>query len=1013
MHEVEAAQNTVTCQTGFDRPLLFGVNIPLSASASQRVKQVGGTVTRIGFNWDVMQPNRDETKLDYMDGLIATAQTQGLVMVGLISGTPQWASNNTSLPPYKAFPKKAELETYKSFVKQLVNSKKDKIKYWAFWNEPNGCGSSNSDCSYTNGAMDEYIYWLNATYDAVKETDSTAQVVGGELDYWRQVPDQVNYMTNHNAKFDILAIHPYDKDNNGIDFNGIKSAYERSGNKPVWLSEYGWGGNDTSDTREDAAKWIKQTLDTLSTNEYSFVKAAMYHEIFDYDNGDQGLTDKNPNNGEFRITGNAFREASLRICNPSFGTGTAGTTPPAAAGGNNITVRTYFAASAQTERPKIALYLNNAAGFISATSANDPAPNDTLPCDGSVAGPTSKCGGLNLYNEKLIEDFEVTTDTYVKDVVIPADKLVYLTGDGLGFTKLSYVFHNRNNNAIAVTKIEFYAPDGKLILTYAPQKGSQQYTVSPNQGTRALEKFYFDLGDVSNSSSDNYGMVRAFDKVSIQPKNDNDDYWTLSGEGSFNMVSVGVHKAIVNAFGGLNEPACVVASNDIGGLLLKRNIPVTLSAVANVPLKNTRFSFYNSDNRDPGNNNSPKAFCVQGAQSQAGDGCPTGSGQLVVDVKPSVSGTGAVQTTDWFLMPNGQALQSIWRGDIGWNRLLPYDPETFGTSSSISWNFSSYLTGINIGSFRPTAEIDAQDTYYGVVASRTVDKRLTMEIWRNNQMWTTTVGFVPIGSYVDWGTATPWTKAIDLSENSDDLPGNGQVTATGSFMIGTDRLWQLYWRGSEEWVRSVAYGADGKPNFAAANQLPNKGYTFNRNTSSLPGSPSKVQAISFMPMAGRRIQEQIWINNKLYKRTISQGPIDILSVDFAHASSYEGPLDYGAADSNQNASALVAYNTINQKDTLTNKMPVHLQVNATFTTANDKQIGNQGACVTWFTIDKSIEGDVNGDCVNDIYDYNVLLENYETENCQYNIAGPNGCRIDTYDVDYLKSKFGQSCPLMY
>lgn len=1005
--QVEAA-NVATCQKPFDRPLLFGVNIPLSAKASQRVKDVGGTGAHIGLNWDDFEPQKGQYNLPLMDGLIDDANAKGLVIIGKIGGAPDWAATDPGRENYRSFPKDSERETYKNFVKALVNRHKGKIKYWSYWNEPNGCGSSSQagDCSFSGDAFDEYIKWLNITYDAIKEADPTAQVIGGELDYWRPVPDHVKRMVDKGAKFDILGIHPYDKDNNGIDFNGLKSAYEASGNKPVWLTEYGWGGTDTSDSQADAAKWIAQDLNKLATAEFSFVKAAFYHEIFDYNDGEQGLSDKNAVGTDFRINGAAFREASLRICNPATATGGPATpaNPPANTSQDQITIRTYYTATGVANNgqnwPKIALYANNMAGIDTST------PNDTRPCDGSVTDISSKCGTLTTnYPEKLIANFDVGGSSFQSDHIVPINKVVEMVDSNLGITKLSYAFYNdfadaNGSRDVWINKVEFYGHDGKMILSYTPEKSTKGYVVSPTPANdRALEKFYFDMGIIN---MDNYQdasqnrMVKAFDKQELKDKPADHDTWELKQEGSFNLVTTRLYAAIVQNYGSTTLAACSVATADNQGAPIKRGTPVTLSSVATVPIKTFKYTFYNPQHKV---NNVNQPFCVTGAPRQPNDTCPAGSGHLVITVENTNSANkGDVQAIDWLKLPNNEVIQSVWKGDIGSNRRLPYNAE-FG-NAAVPWNFSNHVGALVFGTFTypSTPEVETMATY------STDNKTVIMEMWRHNQQWYNAVPFLENGTNLDWGKAGGWTKFVDLNIDKTFYPGTGLITARSSFMAG-GRLYHIHWRGDQEWIRSVPV-VNGVINNSEHANDPNKGYRLARTLSDLPGT-GKVQALAHIVMPNGSIQEQMWRGNQARKRTIA-----VTNGTFDYKSAAYGPdITTGGMtpDSDRSNSQLLQYNQVYQKDASNNNQyPEYLQVNATFVTADNKPIDDNGSCVARFNFEKSIPGDVDGNCVNDIYDYNLLIQYYGQDNCQYNLVG--SCRIDDADLTEFKSKFGQKCP---
>lgn len=248
---------------------------------------------------------------------------------------------------------------------------------------------------------------------------------------------------------------------------------------------------------------------------------------------------------------------------------------------------------------------------------------------------------------------------------------------------------------------------------------------------------------------------------------------------------------------------------------------------------------------------------------------------------------------------------------------------------------------------------------------------------------------------------------FNTEEGKNLWPGTGLVTARSSFVGKDNKLWHIYWRGNEEWVRGVPI-VNGNPNSAALDKEPNKGFVRTRTLSELheaTKTSGNVQAISHMVMPNGDIQEQLWINYQVRKRTIpnANGP------DFAKASSYQILSSGGLTPTtDQSDSITIDYDNVFKNDIQLGDVPDALQVNATFTTVSGDKIDNHRDCVTWFSFDKAIPGDFNGDCLVDIYDYNILIENQGKTNCQYNIIGD--CKIDNNDIVHFMPLYGNTCP---
>lgn len=780
--------STLVCQTGFARPLLFGVS-PDGASAYEdasiaNLKKAGSTMATVPLNWDVIQPSGPQNYVaaEMVNFPIGKAVQTGLTVVVNVSGTPNWATGNSGLAPGKAQPNKANdvvNREFKELVTQAVNDNKAKVKYWSYWNEPNGCMSSKGDCGYTEDSLEDFAYWHKVFYDTVKAADPSAKVIFGNLDF---TGPNVNFIRDaHNLddidiQYDYLGINAYNKTKNTpLPIEWVKAAYDAQPSnykKPIWLNEWGfdriwWGCEDgacRTQARLDIARLVEDGFKKIVAADYIF--AAQYHNLRD-SGGDYGLWD----NDAPRPAGVKFKE------------------------------------------------------FVDATCAPIPA--------GSNPTPTTA--------------------------------------------------------------------------------------------------------------------------------------------------------------------ACVTNSNDLGSNKLKRGQQVTFSSVANVPINRFKYNFY-----VPGSAAAPvKAFCVKGLPQQPNDGCPSGSGQLVIESRGE--NEGSVQAADWIKLPSNQVLQSLWKGNIGSNRRVPFDAN-FGGTASINWNFSNYVSNLSIGGpFRPTAEIGAMATY----STNTISA--TMEIWRNNQMWYNVVRFGDNGD-LNWGQADGWKLYKDFNSAADKnfWPGTGLVTARSSFVGKDNKLWHIYWRGDEEWARGVPI-VNGFSDSTLLENQPNKGWIRTRTLSELHTATTttgKVQALSHLVMPDGSVQEQIWINNQVRKRTISQtasGP------NFTTASPYQVISSGGLTPPTDQADSIsVEYAKLFQQDANLKKVPDFLQINTTFETVDGKTIGNHSSCVTWLEIDKSIPGDLDGNCLVDIYDYNVLMEQQGKTNCAYNLTGD--CTIDANDITHFLPLYGNKCP---
>lgn len=190
--------------------------------------------------------------------------------------------------------------------------------------------------------------------------------------------------------------------------------------------------------------------------------------------------------------------------------------------------------------PRVAVYLNN--GYQYNADLSDSG------C-GSSSGTAMNqhgCGTPNMFNEKLVQEFELAGATFTKELTVPVANLTFqpTAGDATKkYTKLSYVFHNdywnpglNLNRDMAITKIEFVEPGtNKVLRTLIPSETNNYIngTGMPKIG------MYFDGGVVSFRGvvdSTQNGMVKAFDNQEKTAPVVNQNRWFMEREAAFSLV---------------------------------------------------------------------------------------------------------------------------------------------------------------------------------------------------------------------------------------------------------------------------------------------------------------------------------------------------------------------------------------------------------------------------------------------------------------------------------------------
>jgi hypothetical protein len=232
------------------------VNGPLDSpktdlSAEDGVMRAAGVESqRVPINWDVIQPDRDAPPdFSDLDRKVLAAAANGMSVLGLVIGTPAWASTHPGLPlsppkdpnDYGAFMKQliARYGPFGAFWTEHPEVPAIPIRAWQVWNEPN-----LSDYFSVQPFAKPYVRLLRAARTAIKAADPGATVVmAGLANFsWRDL--EKLYKAHVKGLFDVVAVHPF----SGFPRDSVKIVvYNRRvmdshGDRrtPIWLTELTW-----------------------------------------------------------------------------------------------------------------------------------------------------------------------------------------------------------------------------------------------------------------------------------------------------------------------------------------------------------------------------------------------------------------------------------------------------------------------------------------------------------------------------------------------------------------------------------------------------------------------------------------------------------------------------------------------------------------------------------------------------------------------------------------------------
>jgi len=274
------------------RPFVFGINASAQRADLEVAKAAGCTCVRIGCGWDLVEPEEGQFDWREPDQAVELCREFGFEPFFLIVATPKWALSPEKRDKPWGWP--AEPRFYpqaRRFYRTLAERYKGKVRYYEFWNEPNGYGW------HEPGHPEEYAPILKLAYQALKEGDPNCLVAVGGLDgsgwkgYYKYL-DKL-YELGCGKSFDAVAAHPYRKDG-PIDTYGLRRLRDvlvKHGDtdKKLWLTEYGWSNEYGHDNK---ARWLKQSLDILTSPEMDYVFQASVHTLNDFDKSEYGLCTK-------------------------------------------------------------------------------------------------------------------------------------------------------------------------------------------------------------------------------------------------------------------------------------------------------------------------------------------------------------------------------------------------------------------------------------------------------------------------------------------------------------------------------------------------------------------------------------------------------------------------------------------------------------------------------------------------------------------------------------------------
>ncbi|MBI4407807.1 MAG: endo-1,4-beta-xylanase [Candidatus Kerfeldbacteria bacterium] len=252
----------------------FGVNIHLRqrhveedwSEVLTMASDAGVQWGREQFNWDVIEPSDDSYNFETYDAVVDAYETAGIEMVGLLTYSSSWASDNPGATDYEFYP--PDLDAWSNYVETVTQRYAGRVTYWEIWNEPN-------HDSFWTGDEGDYADLLDSAIAAAKQGNPDAKIIFGGLsgsDY--TFLETVLPLLDDTSEIDVMAIHPYRTSNDNlnygpeatasglntlpIDLYNVKAVLNRfeMATVPLWLTEVGWQTGDDGVSNRRQAEYL-------------------------------------------------------------------------------------------------------------------------------------------------------------------------------------------------------------------------------------------------------------------------------------------------------------------------------------------------------------------------------------------------------------------------------------------------------------------------------------------------------------------------------------------------------------------------------------------------------------------------------------------------------------------------------------------------------------------------------------------------------------------------------------
>ncbi|MBI3491203.1 MAG: cellulase family glycosylhydrolase [Acidobacteria bacterium] len=230
---IALAARSLVAQGSASSPPYGMVTHYVDARMADKMRELGGGIVRVDFNWITMQPSPGSRgfRFDATDATVRSARGRGLDVLATLAYAPSWANGGR---PKEAPP--LRLQDWDDFVSAVVERYQGRnmdVRYFGVWNEPDLR-------DFFRGTVSDYASLVTTARQAIKRANGSAKVLGPEVSHFGVLNGwYASAMEAVGDQFDVVTVHWYPYARQSLETYLDDAVQSRAQGKPVWLTEVG------------------------------------------------------------------------------------------------------------------------------------------------------------------------------------------------------------------------------------------------------------------------------------------------------------------------------------------------------------------------------------------------------------------------------------------------------------------------------------------------------------------------------------------------------------------------------------------------------------------------------------------------------------------------------------------------------------------------------------------------------------------------------------------------------